>query len=536
MKKIVIYARVSTRKQEKEETIKTQLNELHKIYKKPIKEYIDNPGNSASLERKALRELREDARKGVFNVLAVYALDRLSREPAHQWLLMEEFKKYNIQLMVLGRPVENTPEGEFSTMVISAAAKLEKEKIIQRMLDGRRRKIYSEGRFLGRYPRYGWDLIRKTDKRDGYWIINKEEAQNVRKIFKIFLEEQSIRATYKRAYALGIRGRGRFYGKPTIINPQYIKTILSCEAYIGNSYYGKTVKDSATEKWVETPKSEWKLLKVPAIIDKVVFKRAQDILVDRTKTYTRKTKYLFLCQGLIKCLDCGSRYYARQTFNGYKLYHYYQCLQKSKRHLDRPRCNSSIINTETLDKYVWDYISDLIKNTDKVKKAVGAVEERRREEVGDYQKVYDVLKLEISKIKKKKEKLFGLYGDDVRNISKEDLDEQFKHLNGQEQEINNQISQTEAEFERIEKMNSVEEEIEKLCLQYQKKIDNLSGEEKKLVIRRWVKEINLTDSKEILIRVRIPQLERSIKRTILMSSPELATASTSYWYNYFTNK
>jgi len=109
-------------------------------------------------------------------------------------------------------------------------------------------------------------------------------------------------------------------------------------------------------------------------------------------------------------------------------------------------------------------------------------------------------------------------------------------LNGQEQEINNQISQTEAEFERIEKMNSVEEEIEKLCLQYQKKIDNLSGEEKKLVIRRWVKEINLTDSKEILIRVRIPQLERSIKRTILMSSPELATASTSYWYNYFTNK
>jgi len=537
MKRVAIYCRVSGNQQAKEETIKTQIGRLKEFYKNP-KMYADNPGNSATLDRAGLTSLREDAKVGKFNIIAVYSIDRLSREPAHQWILMEEFKKEGIELRILDKKIEDTPEGEFGAMVMSAAAKLEKMKIIQRMSDGRNRKVYKEGRFLGTYPAFGYDLVRKTQNKDGYWKVNLEETQIIKTIFKVFVEEQSIRGATVRLYKMGIRGRGRFSGKPSVFRPQNIRKMLSNESYIGNFYYGKTMSNGSGGKTSRTEK-EWKLIKIPAIIDKPIFYRTQEILAERREHHLKKTKYDYLCQGLIKCSHCGKRYYGkRYSPREGAIYLYYVCPQRDRRYLDQPRCHSRIINVKKLDNEVWEYLSSLIQDTNRVKKAIRAIEERRTKNKESYKKLCDKLREEKVRIKKQKKNLILALTEEKikRSIEKKDFEEVMEELNEKELLIDKQIIEAEVELKRMATMSQMEREIERLCVKYKSIITDATIDEKKLIIRRWVKEITLLDDGTTLVKVRIPELEKPVKMEIKSPNTPLAIANSGLWYKGFTNK
>ena len=61
MKQAAIYGRVSSRKQEEEKTIQSQLTELEEVYTKDevqiVKQYLDDGWLGTTLERPALDEL-----------------------------------------------------------------------------------------------------------------------------------------------------------------------------------------------------------------------------------------------------------------------------------------------------------------------------------------------------------------------------------------------------------------------------------------------------------------------------------------------
>jgi site-specific DNA recombinase len=100
--KIALYCRVSTQEQGKKNTIETQITQLKERYKDPVEVYTDISSGSY-LQREGLNQLRKDAKKGLFDTIAVYSLDRLSRKLGHQIALIEEFEKQGIKIEVLGR-------------------------------------------------------------------------------------------------------------------------------------------------------------------------------------------------------------------------------------------------------------------------------------------------------------------------------------------------------------------------------------------------------------------------------------------------
>ena len=121
--KIALYCRVSTEKQEKEETIKDQLYILNAIYKgkNVVAQYLDDGYRGGSMERPAMVKLKEDAKAGKFNVLAISDLDRFTRggvshlEPAFKNLI-----SLGIKIEVRGMPIDYTsPEGIMSADVLS---------------------------------------------------------------------------------------------------------------------------------------------------------------------------------------------------------------------------------------------------------------------------------------------------------------------------------------------------------------------------------------------------------------------------------
>jgi len=523
MKRVVLYCRVSTSHQEKEETIETQLVKLRETYKneKIVKEYKD-VCSGAYLQREGLNQLREDAKKGLFDVICVYALDRLSRNLGHQIALIEEFEKQGIKIEALGEDYKNTPEGMLNRNIRGAFSEYERYRITQRMRDGKYRKAESE--FVWGTPPYGYRIIKKEEKRQ--LEINPKEARVVKAMFRIYAEEYGLGKTAKRIYAMGYRARTKRNGKYISFSPFIISKFLDNEVYFGNFYYGKTYpcepqnprkknRKSLLSSRKYRLKEEWKLLKVPAVINKATFERVQKIKKEMAKSSLKPTRH-YLLQGLIRCIHCGYRYIGKMKSKSHReespngCYFSYICPKRaSRRRPNEPYCHSREISTNRIDKYVWDYVSSLIQDKEKVKKAVKMLKERRENEKDFNQKVYDGLIKEKADIQNKKSRIFDLYADG--DYKKEDLDTKISEFNSQQENLERQIKEAEKELTKIEELSVIEEEIEQTCLEYQSVIKNADFDLKRRILKKWVKEISLLDNGSILVKVRIPPPEKPIK-------------------------
>ena len=519
MEKIILYCRVSTAHQEQEQTIQVQIGELERTYKgrNVINTYKDDGFSGSFLDRPALTQLRNDAKNGLFNVVAVYNLDRLSRKTVHQLLLIDEFKRKGIKIEVLGKDFENTPQGEFSLTVLSAAAQLEKELIVQRMRDGKYRKARA-GTFVGcSRPIFGYKVIRKNQETGAAGFLEEDiiQADKIRTIFKTYTECESLRETIRKITKLGIlNNSGRTFGTCGL------GYLLRNETYIGNYYFGKSYSCEAKNPKLEKnkgrlsskkfkAKSEWILIKVKPIVDRALFDRVQKLLKERGGNSLYKAgKYQYLCAGLIRCLHCNRLYYGRPNgkYASGKTFLSYLCSGRSKPAIIKDRClGSKIMGVDKLDKAVWEYVSNLISNPERVIKSVRILREQRDDERSSNQKVRDTFAEEKAKIKLKKRKILDLYADS--RFSREDLDEKVADFDNVEKLLDKQIEEIDIKLGTINNTDSIEREIENLCFEHQKQIlDNPDFEFKKMMIRKWVKEINIKDDRKVVIKVRVPEI------------------------------
>ena len=137
------YARVSTSQQQHEGTIESQRRALkHHIQHHgwsllPEHEYIDDGISGARLDRPALDRLRDATRRGEFDAVVILSPDRLARNYAHQWLLIEEFEKMNTPLIFLQNPFGDSPQGKLLTQMQGMIAEYERAQIAERTRRGR---------------------------------------------------------------------------------------------------------------------------------------------------------------------------------------------------------------------------------------------------------------------------------------------------------------------------------------------------------------------------------------------------------------
>lgn len=542
-KAVAIYCRVSTQQQKKEQTIRTQISKLREAYKNEniVKEYTD-VCSGAYLSRTGLNQLRKDAQQGLFDVIAIYALDRLSRKLSDQLGLSEEFEGLEIKVESLTEKFEDSDAGKLSRNVMGAVAEWERKKIAQRMNDGKWRRA-GEGELIGCYPPYGYRLIKKTENKKAHFVINSKEARVVRLMFKTYLEEESIRQTTKRLYEMGIKGRGRGKKKPIAFVKGTVARMLKNEAYIGNFHFGKTyhceaeyhIKEDRETKLSGRkyrPKTEWQLIRIPAIIDKETFERVQAMREKRESKKSRlmPSTHFYLCQGLIKCIHCGRTYGGHPNGRIYKgkTYLTYRCPQRNRGQINEARCQARQMSVQKLDGIVWEYISALIQDKKKVKRSVKLWNERRNKEKSFHQKVYNSLLTEKGKVQTEKQRMLGLYGS--KSILKKDLEKAISKLNAQELELDKQTKEVRKELAEIKNFERVDKEIERLCNQYSKGISNPTLEQKKYIVRKWIKEINVLGSGNLKITVKLPEADIR-KFDFKKSRAELCSVSSSSLQN-----
>jgi DNA invertase Pin-like site-specific DNA recombinase len=152
MKRVALYLRVSTLDQNPE----TQGLDLRQLARQRglevVHEYVDHGISGVRTRRPGLDELMADARRGRFEVVMVWACDRMARSTRHFLEVLDELGRLQIEFISLRENLDSGGAlGRAIVIIISAIAELERNLIIERVRAGMRR-ARLEGRRIGRRP------------------------------------------------------------------------------------------------------------------------------------------------------------------------------------------------------------------------------------------------------------------------------------------------------------------------------------------------------------------------------------------------
>lgn len=151
MKRAVLYMRVSSVDQHPE----TQLLDLRQMAAQRgyqiVQEYTDKI-SGVKARRPGLDQMMADARRGRFDVVLVWASDRIARSVKHYLEVLDELTRLNIEFISFRENIDTAgPLGRAIVVIIAAIAELERNLIIERVRAGMRR-ARIEGTHIGRQP------------------------------------------------------------------------------------------------------------------------------------------------------------------------------------------------------------------------------------------------------------------------------------------------------------------------------------------------------------------------------------------------
>ena len=162
LKRAVLYMRVSTVDQHPE----SQLYDLRQMAAQRgyeiVREYTDRI-SGVKARRPALDEMMRDARRGQFDIVLVWACDRIARSVRHFLEVLDEFNHLGLEFASFREQIDTGgPLGRAIVVIIGAIAELERNLIVERVRAGMRR-ARLEGRHIGRPA---LDLDREAILRD----------------------------------------------------------------------------------------------------------------------------------------------------------------------------------------------------------------------------------------------------------------------------------------------------------------------------------------------------------------------------------
>ena len=428
-KLIATYSRVSTARQEEEQTIEIQLNSLREFAKKEgfsvIREYKDDGWSGDILARPDLDRLRQDAKDKLWEAVLIYDPDRLARRYSYQELVMDELREAGIEVIFVTISAPKNSEDKILHGVRGLFAEYERAKITERFRLGKLRKV-REGHLLVSEPLYGYSYIPKQEGKHGYYEINPIEARVIKMIFSWVGEEGlTLRGVVKRLQELGIKPRK---SKRGVWNTSTLSTLLRNKAYIGEARWGSSyavIPDNPTnkEKYRKMKKSsrrikpqeEWiaSSIPVPVIIDRELFMRVRLQLKTNFELCQRNTKNEYLLSGKIQCV-CGRKRAGEGPQHGKHLY--YRCTDRVLSFPLPRTCKEKGINARIADKLVWDKVSELMSSLELLQKQIVHWMSVKQNKIKSTGGDMGSIEKEILKLKEQEERYNKAYGAGVYSI------------------------------------------------------------------------------------------------------------------------
>jgi len=507
-----IYARVSTPQQEREATIDSQVAALETYARErsyellPEHYFLDQAVSGSTLMRPALDRLRDLAAEAAFQVVLCLSSDRLARNYAHQWVLMDELQRAGVDTVFIDQPdVQRDPQGQLFLGIKGLFAEYERAMITERL---RRGKLYRirQGQLVNPNAPYGYRYIPVSEPQGGRWVENSVEAEAVRQIFRWYTVDQqpTISQIVDKLNALGQQAppRGKSWRFSTV------QAILKQPAYTGQAYYNRTrtahemvgqPKKSGrghrrTPAHLPRPREEWIAVAVPALLDQVLWDQAQERLRMNQRFAPRNNKsHFYLLRSLLVCSVCGRALTGRAS----KGHVYYHCPNGGKnREPDVPRHSCGIAGS-IIEPLVWQAIVELLANPALLADAWHS-QQGLEAEAPD-----ELARLQARKrtLERQWARLLDLFQEDL--IKKTELAQRKDRLDAERENLAERIVRLQRQSRRQEAKAQMLEDYATFCQRIESSLANPTPDVQQEVIRLLIDHI-VVQKDEIVIKHIVP--------------------------------
>jgi site-specific DNA recombinase len=515
-----IYARVSSDRQRREQTIRSQTAALRELAAERgllVSDdlvFEDESVSGAVLRRPALERLRDLAVEARFEVLLCHAPDRLARRYAYQVLLLEEFQRAGIEVIFSKEPERSgTPEDELLRQFQGMIAEYERAQIAERCRRGKLHRARSGAvSVLARAP-YGYRYVKRSEHADAYFEIDEAEAPIVRAIFRRYVDEgESIGAVTRWLTEQGVSTRTGAAGW----NKATIWGMLRNPAYAGQAAYGKThatgtqVREtrlarlrgqrSTRSSREQVARDEWKQIAVPALVSEEQFALAQERL--HRNPSPRNTKRPSLLQGILVCRECGYAYYrcSTRSKNGI-LREYYRCSGTDGTRRPEGRvCENRPVRLPELDELVWTRVLQLLDDPTLIQAEIDRrLQTLRTEHPATSRR--DVLQRDLTRAQNAIQRLLDGYQEQL--VTLDELRARTPELRKREATIQAQLQALDAELHDAETYLKLTETLDAFRARLSANAEQLTIEQRQEIVRLVVREVLLGDD-DVTVRHSIP--------------------------------
>ncbi|WEZ09601.1 recombinase family protein [Priestia flexa] len=490
MKKVAIYTRVSTDKEEQQLSFKTQKEYyikycsdndyiLHRIY-------ADEGLTGTNFNRKDFLEMLYDSGVDVIRNKEnrITGFEKSNREPKFNLIIMKDISRFsrNVNSIEVARYLRD--KGVYILFENSNITTLNDNWEFEFSLF----LTFSQQESIDRSNKLKWAYERKTERGEwfmtrpllgyernesGEFVINENEAEIVRLTFHLYTEK--LIGTKELALTLNDMGYRSKTGK--LFNASTVKRILTNEKYFGKVILNKYTKPPVTNQ-IRTRRlraeDEQKYISdgIPAIIDQETFDKAAKILHKRVKEMSdgskvgiRKVKAIFYNK--LVCSKCGS-YFVRvsgtKKRNGEKVTEYtYYC--KNRRTYGTKICNCRGVSENVLLREIERIINQgtirhmalkIEKDGDLETSLYQRIKKKLNDKKASLQDNIDSINEEIEVVNNHINKLFDNFlnadmSDNVKQLTQQKLDDLSQRKNDLEKEkLDNSLAHIESQEELLE--------------------------------------------------------------------------------------
>jgi DNA invertase Pin-like site-specific DNA recombinase len=271
------------------------------------KHYDDGGISGGHMDRPGLQDLILDIKAGLIDIIVVYKVDRLTRSLTDFAKLVDIFDGSEVSFVSVTQAFNTTTSmGRLTLNVLLSFAQFEREVTAERIRDkisaSKKKGIWMGGRVPLGY--------RNEDKK---LLIQDDEAQIIKGLFKLYVEHRNVRLVKQHADLMGYKTRRKIDRSGTAkgghpLSPGHIYAILSNPVYLGKIQHKDQIHAGEHE----------------AIIEEDVWRRVQSGLKSnaiRRKT-ARNNQSPMLLAGLLFDAQ-GQKLVSHHANKKGQKYHYY---------------------------------------------------------------------------------------------------------------------------------------------------------------------------------------------------------------------
>ncbi|MCK6483009.1 MAG: recombinase family protein [Phycisphaerae bacterium] len=306
--------------------------------------YDDGGFSGGTIERPALQRLMADIESRRVDCVVVYKVDRLSRSLLDFARIMQLFEQRGVHFVSVTQHFNTADSmGRLTLNILLSFAQFEREIIGERTRDkiaaARRR-----GQWVGGRPILGYDL----DRTAHCLVVNPTEADQVREIFQLYLQLESLTGvaaelarrgwkTKRWITAAGQVQGGRPFDRALLLH------LLRNVAYLGKVRHRDEVFEGTHQ----------------AIIDQALWDRVHSVLGRNRMTHgaVMRNRHGALLRSLLRCAPCNAAMVQTRTAKRGREYRYYVCTRALKR--GYASCPTKSVSAHALEQGVINKLRGL---------------------------------------------------------------------------------------------------------------------------------------------------------------------------------